>query len=372
MKINRLEFYNEVNKWHLNETAFDDLILLVGASGVGKTRILKAIDTLKRIANGEAFNGVKWKINFSDSSGNTYDWSGQFKKYEDRPLRSEWESSYAEILTENIFLNKEKIAFRSGEKTTFKGQKIPKLSYDYSLIKLLKEEDLIKPIYQSFRKIVFDSYDDKIFPNVMGDNISEEDIGNFTQEYSALNDSYELSGKLYLFSLKKPEIFEEIKEIYKEIFPLIEDMKVEPEKKLSNSVHFNVHVYVKEKGIKKWLSPFNLSSGMYKTLLLISEIYLCPDGTVILLDEFENSLGTNCINDVTSAILSSGRDIQFIITSHHPYIINNIDFKYWRIVTRKGSEVTINPAEKFNLGRSKHKAFMQLINLEAYRTGIAS
>jgi hypothetical protein len=75
---------------------------------------------------------------------------------------------------------------------------------------------------------------------------------------------------------------------------------------------------------------------------------------------------------VTSSILTSERDLQFIITSHHPYIINNIDYHYWKLVTRNGSILKAENATKYGIGRSKHEAFTQLINLDAYAEGIAS
>ncbi|MDF5726138.1 MAG: ATP-binding protein, partial [Rhizonema sp. PD37] len=59
-----------------------------------------------------------------------------------------------------------------------------------------------------------------------------------------------------------------------------------------------------------------------------------------------------------------------IITSHHPYIINNIKMEHWKIVTRKGGIVTAQDAKDFNLGKSRHQAFMQLINLSDYKEGI--
>ena len=63
-------------------------------------------------------------------------------------------------------------------------------------------------------------------------------------------------------------------------------------------------------------------------------------------DEFENSLGVNCMGPLTDFILSRANDLQFIITSHHPYIINNIPKSYWKIVRRKGSAVRVTPASE--------------------------
>jgi Fe-S cluster assembly ATPase SufC len=102
----------------------------------------------------------------------------------------------------------------------------------------------------------------------------------------------------------------------------------------------------------------------------ISQLYLSAEGTIILIDEFENSLGVNCIDTVSNLLLEN-RDLQFIITSHHPYIINKIGMEHWKIVTRRGGVVTVKDASHFNLGKSSHQAFMQLINLDAYSEGIA-
>jgi hypothetical protein len=55
--------------------------------------------------------------------------------------------------------------------------------------------------------------------------------------------------------------------------------------------------------------------------------------------------------------------LQFIATSHHPYIINNIPYEYWKIVTRKGGHISIRNASDYNLGKSKQEAFLQLTKI---------
>jgi Fe-S cluster assembly ATPase SufC len=96
--------------------------------------------------------------------------------------------------------------------------------------------------------------------------------------------------------------------------------------------------------------------------MYISELYLSPENSIVLIDEFENSLGVNCLNSVTELILSNSK-LQFIITSHHPYIINNVSPLYWKIVTRKGSIVTVKNAKDFHIPASRQKAFIDLINV---------
>ena len=86
-------------------------------------------------------------------------------------------------------------------------------------------------------------------------------------------------------------------------------------------------IQFKEIGVKDWIPVMGMSAGMYRTLIHIIELYLSADGTVILIDEFENSLGVNCIDELTTEMIGATNRIQFIITSHHPYIINNINYK---------------------------------------------
>jgi predicted ATPase len=128
---------------------------------------------------------------------------------------------------------------------------------------------------------------------------------------------------------------------------------------------------MKEKGVEKWIPQDEISSGMYRSLMQIGELYLCPEGSVLLMDEFENSLGVNCIDELTNDILDSEREIQFVLTSHHPYIINNIPYRNWKIVTRNGGSVSIKNAADYKIGvSSKHDAFMQLLQLEEFANGI--
>ena len=78
-------------------------------------------------------------------------------------------------------------------------------------------------------------------------------------------------------------------------------------------------------------------------------------------------------NSITDDIFLSNHDKQYIITSHHPYIINNISPEYWKIVTRKGSIITVHDAKDFHISPTRQKAFIELINvLEDFPEGLES
>lgn len=185
----------------------------------------------------------------------------------------------------------------------------------------------------------------------------------------------ELDTSLKLFFVQKVDkkTFINIKKRFADIFPQVDDLKIDSletkEREMPDFLKDYPFVQIKEKGVKHWIGQNRISSGMFRTLMQLSELYLCPEGTVFLIDEFENSLGINCINEITNDILASKRKLQFVLTSHHPYIIDAIGYNNWKLVTRNAGVIKTHNIDKFNIGKSKHSAFMQLIQLEAYQTG---
>ncbi len=368
MKINQLQYYDEEYQWRLAPIdLLENCNLLVGVSGAGKTRILKSIYSLKAIANGASLNGVSWSVNFSTKDNHQYLWSGKFETKENLTLidSDSEKKNPARILEETLQLNGDIIVNRTPENIIFQGSKTPKLSPFESVIELLKEEDIIIPIKQELDKIIItDSARDF-------DKIWRLPVSVFRKHENASLSVIKGSDlpifiKLAIVYRILPQEFAKIKTTFISIFNNVEDIKVETLKDedipmaLSRLLQEATMVSIKEKGVDKWID--NISSGMFKTLMYISELYLSPNDGVILIDEFENSLGVNCIEQVTELILTD-RQSQFLLTSHHPYIINNISPAYWKIVTRKGGLVTVKSAKDFHIPESRQKAFIDLINV---------
>ncbi|BCG64869.1 MAG: hypothetical protein methR_P2662 [Methyloprofundus sp.] len=379
MKINTLSYINKATNWTLEPISFEQLTLLVGASGVGKTKILKCILDLKKISKGAALNGVKWSVCFSTRNGNEYKWEGEF---ENKGFLAEHIFSFesegtdqdqSKIEKETLFVNGQKIVQRDAEGIEFKGNKTVKLSQTESVVALLKEEDDIKEIHAEFNRIIFDNHVESASLRFS----YEEDVDLKLSKYQTLesirecNESVKM--KLYLVYIHQKLEFERIVDSFIDVFPYIEQLKVEPldnnNGKLPIFLRETPFIQIKEKGVDNWIDETKLSSGMFRSLLHIAELYLCADASIILIDEFENSLGVNCIDELTSSIVSARRNIQFILTSHHPYIINNIDVSHWKLISRQAGSVRAYNADKFDFDKSKHKAFTQLINLDLYVEG---
>lgn len=378
MNIRTLEFKNKSDGWEIQKMSFQQLNLLVGASGVGKTQILQAIHTLKRIAKGESFSGIQWNIEFTTDDGGEYRWEGEFENNKS-PLEYFLEVEHKEsssILYERLCEQNRRIIERTQDKIEFNNNEIVKLPFEQSIVSLLKVEDLIKPIHNSFKKILYiDEIVDYRFQAKLGILPNNHELFNKFTSLEALREDTNLTQvKLYIAFLHFKDIFLIIKDRYCEIFPIIEDIKVDvlgiTSQKTPPSFRDYLYIHIKLHGSDNWIPSVSMSSGMIRTLLLLSEIYLCADNSVILIDEFENSLGINCIRDITNEILSTDRNIQFIITSHHPYIINNVEFQYWKLLTRNGGTIKAQDITEKLSEKSRYERFMQLIQLEEYQTGL--
>ena len=374
MRIKEITYCDRELEWQFEPIQFSDLTLLVGVSGVGKTQILKSIMAIRGIANGGSLNGVKWSINFSTINNLEYQWEGEFETVQLPPLIHEdnnSENDKFKIIYEKLSLDNNIIIERNDNLIKFKGQTLPKLSHFKSVVSILSEEEDVAPVQDGFNKII---YSDSDLSTYFIPVLSLKYISIDREKFSLNNLQKLKSGiqlKLALAYNYIPEVFDKIKKNFTEVFPQIEDLKIEPYQNKDVTKHLAdcSFIQIKEKEVNNWIGQQRISSGMLRTLMHISQLYLSPEGTVILIDEFENSLGVNCI-DVVTELLLENRNIQFIITSHHPYIINNIGMEHWKIVTRKGGVVTAKDAKDYNLGNSRHQSFMQLINLDAYKEGI--
>ena len=369
MKIISLRIKNNFLGWDFDEIDFSsNLTLLVGVSGAGKTQILRAMLNLKDIANGEAINGFEWKIKFCTINGSEFIWEGRFNTLEyetDEIIFVEKEPP--SLLYEKLTSKNDILIERSQEKIKFKNQEMPKLSSHQSMIYILNEESLIKEAYNDLNKIEDSDY--TIKNQMLNRLLLNEPLQSLQEKYKTLEDivnsSENIYVKLQLVYAKKLDVFNKIKSIFIDNFNQVEDMKIEilHDTYAQIDIFSYPSIFIKEKSVTKWIKDNRMSSGMLKTFIHISKIYLSSPGTVILIDEFENSLGINCIDILTDDLIHENKNLQFIATSHHPYIINNIPYEYWKIVTRKGGHISIRDASDYHLGKSKQEAFLQLTKI---------
>ncbi len=395
MPISKFSFRDRIKKWELNEVSFNDFNLLVGQSGVGKTKILNAIHAVCKAAVDETakVRNCKWSLEII-IEGDIYLWEAETTN--NRKIDSEkkglvdrlFNSETASFVIEKIIKNKREIIVdRSKDKFIYNGALLPKLNSDESAITLLRDEDSLSKLNKVLSHIRLNystelehEWMQAVIFFVMLDKDSVDKVRERDSTLDQLRTDTDVALLMKAFILQEdyPQEFLSLKQDYLEIFPTIVDVKISPKSyfdKLSGAdksiLPDSVSIGIKERGVDDWIQDFDISSGMLRTFFHLLEIALSPPGAVILIDEFENSLGVNCLPPLTDRLLRR-TDMQFILTSHHPYVINNIPWKYWKLVTRKGSEVTVKDASEIpalNSSSSLEK-FTQLMNLEEYEEAI--
>lgn len=369
MRIIRLSFKDRESGWNIKDLYFNNLTLLVGASGVGKTQILNALNALVRIGQGKPAGAAEWELDF-EVNALKYRWEGAFTMdYQGKTV--DIQEPTLPIEYEKLFRingKEELLVDRTTQKLVFNGRQTVKLEATKSAIALLKEEADIMPVYSALTHIY------SLRPTVnSGIRIPFTKIVNI----APINSLEELRKytnftpieRLFLLYKNQLNEYSNIVEHFTDIFPFVEaiDFTIET---FMDGVQYPV-LRIKERGVDTWISQDRISSGMLRTLIHIIVITLAETGDVILIDEFENGLGVNCIEEVADMIVNPEQSLQFIITSHHPYVINNIDYKWWKIVTRTGSNVFVHTADSLRIGdHSKHDAFLQLVQSSAYKIGV--
>uniref|UniRef100_UPI0012506506 AAA family ATPase n=1 Tax=Acinetobacter junii TaxID=40215 RepID=UPI0012506506 len=181
--------------------------------------------------------------------------------------------------------------------------------------------------------------------------------------------------KAYLCQNKFEDKFEDICEAYKEIFPFIKNIEImQTELNIPNSDGKKLYQYmyrILEDVVEDWIYQEKISSGMKKVFLQLCYLLLSPPQSIFLIDEFENGFWVNCIDAISEWLLTPIMKYQFIITSHHPYIINHIPSKRWKIVSRNKNIIQAYEADRF-LDESNHESFIKLINLPIYKLGAST
>jgi hypothetical protein len=254
-----------------------------------------------------------------------------------------------------------------------------KLDKSLSLITILQEEESLNYIHNAFFSTCIWDNSEGIYISVPADADSyfdeeEDDISDLLQIIQA--PERHILERLYICSKYKTQDYKQILKHYQELFPLTKNFLLEYSEErveLTGMEYYTGNNILS--GSNSTLIPVNsISSGMLRTLYFLAYLHLSPKGTIMLIDEFENGFGINCIGALAHEMLMQQDKIQFVVTSHHPYIINTIPHQNWKIVTRKQTDnmnyISVHQSDELDVESSHHEKYMQLINSPLFTEGI--
>lgn len=372
MKI--LEYrYRDAKGWDFDKVRFGNLNLLVGDSATGKTRLLNTIFNLGRFVAAKEFKSGQWEITI-EQAGVTYIWGLQ---------TTEKDNSLSKIARDFLWRKDGDelvpLVERDANSFSYMGKIIPKLPLTETSISLLKEEDTIRPLYEAFSAIKFRRFSRDALSRVSEFQVLPMKLVESFEENRGLKEVFEtdmgLSASLFILSKYFKNIYKEIVDLYRKFFPFVQEARMTDLTEIRPNIASGGFIPVftiREHGSDNWVPIGDLSSGMQKVLLILTDVSIIPEESVYMIDEYENSLGINAIDFFPDFILGLEKKVQFFITSHHPYLINEIPPNNWYIFHRNGMRVTIQHGEELTqrFGKSKQQAFIQLINDPFFTKGI--
>ena len=389
--IKRFQYENLATGWKLEPVEFGALNLLVGPSGVGKTRILQSLLDAQKVA----FNGLQGQVSGAwtldlEHQGRVMSWKARthietLLSPGDHRAKPDWTRAPRDLNVrfeiEVLTLDGRTIVNRDAENFEYNGAAIPSLDESQSALTLLgSEEESLRPFRAALRSWVV-PYGDPFV--ALGGFATIQDasrvLARVDSDLEALRNEVELLSFLKLFVLQErhPDLFRDLVDDFREIFPMVEEIKLGPssvfdvDPRVDPALRANaIWVGLRETGVTNWVLNPEFSAGMAKTLRLLIEIFLAPPGAVLFLDELENSLGINCLPQIQQHLLRG--EFQVLITSHHPKVINKVPFDSWKLVTRHGSLVKVVDAAAIPALQtaSPLEKFTQLLNAKEYEEAI--
>lgn len=376
MRVRYFEFHDPAPEgWTFDAVTFNPRInLLVGESGSGKTRLLNMLFNIASyVATNQRFCGGTWKIQFEHHDIEySWEYSGIVDEDGNGRVMYEkiWIGDFNEIQTILILRNQ--------DFTKFGGVDLPKIPVSVASLNAYREDDKLKEPFDAFTKIMRRNF----FGEDLSHSISMQSTPHaIIRKIIKSKKIEDLFGKILtlntlMFILEKyfPKKFKVISEQFRAIFPKIESMYTK-----SAGAHFGIHdvgdasiLILKEHGIKSPIPLSEISSGMQKVLLILADVISSPKDTLYLIDEYENSLGINAINFLPGFLAEFGEGRQFMLTTHHPMLINAIPVSNWFVFHREGVHITARHGAELEerYGKSKQQRFTQLLNDPFYSGGV--
>jgi len=371
LQIHSIEFSNRSSGQKIEKITFGKLNLLVGVSGAGKTQILKALSKCADIACGDEIIDFEGSFRIDFSIDDLRNKETLIKKRIVWDVETVSYDNNSELLTnppfvidkETITVDGRKFIQRGGDGLFVNGSKSSDVFAGRSVISSLssKEIDFIR---FNFMKIVSHKKQLEGLKPILLRGIIKKEISSGSYKkmadfiFKLVISRYSVLTQIHLVKKFAKNLFQEFLLNVKDVFPNVDDIKVVSDYK------DRLRLVINENG--RQLEQGSLSSGLLKTIYIIAVTCFSSGNTVILIDELENGLGINCLDEVTDYIIRSSSEsgIQFILTSHHPYIVNKISEKDWKIISQENGIIHFLSSQEVGIDSDSNRQdkFFQLIN----------
>ena len=328
MRLVRFSF-KDGGMWNLKKVSLGNINLIVGPNAVGKTRSIKAIDTVVHfmLKVPELFDPSTFECGLSFIDGES-------------SIHYNFNVKDKSILSEMLSVDNTLVIKRDTRSS------------------IIENELINPPDGMLITQVIRDTQKYPVIERIM--EWAEHTYGI---AFSSVRPSYKNLGgeasKLFNNVLPLPEMYEKISEVNKDdIRTIMCKMDYDIEKiGLVPLPQKNKLVFLSENGVNMPLFSFSLSNGMFRvfyTLVYVFYLSKITGEKCLLIDDLGEGLDYHRSTKLGEWLFKHCEDnnIQLIVTSNDNVLMNHVDLKYWIILSRNGSDVdAINEASDHDLFR---------------------
>ena len=337
--------------WEIEKCNFNKINLIAGQNSAGKTRLLKAIDSLVTLLSN---NGAKIQSGF-DVHWNIF-LQGR-KDYYHYELKIEDTIVVFEKLSknDNIYFQRDK---EGKGKIQYESQDNLELDFEIEKDKFVinskrdkSQHPTLEVILKWANSIYMYKFGDKLGRNTLMSpqlNIDENELSNrIGKDDDAVVLKLEKGLKEYGDIFKKNIIKD-----FNAIGYRLEDINTtklnEVIKDLPDEIKMSIPstIYIKEQGIEDKILQHDISQGMFRVLSLIIQLKyleyeLEESDMMILIDDIGEGLDYERATKLIKYIIENSKKledkVQLIMTTNDRFTMNNIPLEYWIIIDKKES-----------------------------------
>lgn len=325
MKLTKISY--KTADWELLDLELDQVNLIVGKNGTGKSRTIAVLQLLVKIINQkfDSLSDASWELTFIKSNGDKLVYSFAIAVYSKNDER---------ILTEQLTLNDSTLINRV---------------FGYAVhvynVQLGEDEELNPP---QNKLVLHTNRDVKKYPYI-------EDLCKWAEEsygclFANIYSSTKTSQKEYFESnLGDLEIQSLYKGLSESSHLLITDEFNSIGYDISEIYPIDIGSYtvllVSEKGVERHIPDFRLAQGMLRALFIliyVEYIRTQKAPTMIVIDDFCEGLDYERATKLGKLVYEKclNSNIQLVATSNDSFLMEVVDIKYWNVLRREGKIVT--------------------------------
>ena len=320
-----IEFSYKVQDWEVKNLEFGDVSLIVGKNSTGKSKTLNAISLLGNLITQRVplFEEGSWNVTFLD----------HLKRYVKYSFTLEKAGYEAIVVFEELTIEGE---------VYLKRNTVDEASI--SNVKDNEKEGIFPPVN---KLVIHTNRDVKKYPfleeiALWAENSFGIKFGSVTPEYSSNIQDYKLLTAV-----------EELPFMYKSLNKN-EQLKI---KEYFNGIGYNIeyisfnegspldYLSIKEKEVEESVNHYDLSQGMYRSLLLLVFLEFLitkKKPSTVIVDDLCEGLDYERATKLGKLVyeMCQKNNIQLIATSNDMFLMDVVDLEYWNVLQRRNGVVT--------------------------------